>query len=144
MDERTIKQALKALIGLFIITGLVIVLFELSAPILPKSEDFAEKGIYEIVSIERYERAIFKSGSETNWILYYVDDQSLNKLDFSYSEMPEIEIEDTNTPVVVVGDEMGILGTKKEVYKIRASKEWLKKNITDNVNDWEFEGARNL
>ncbi len=98
---------------------------------LPKS--YVEKGTYEIVETEKYINPTFlRGGGKTYWIIYYVDGHSVKKLEFNYSDMPEIEIGDTKIPLLEVEDEISGTGTKKEVYKIRASKEWIKTNYTEN------------
>lgn len=133
MDEKTIGQTINALIVFILIIGFAIGLLELSAWVLPNLDDFTEKGTFELVSIEEYQSARYKRGSQTNWIVYYISEDSVKKFKFGYNDMPEVEISNTDTPLVVIGEKIDILGRKTEVYKIRVSKEWLKKNSTNDL-----------
>lgn len=138
MDEREVNKHLTMVMYFVLVIFFALISLNSFEDYLPKNGNYVEKGTYEIVGIEKYQSARCKSGSQTEWIYHYVDGQTLKKLKFDYDDLPEIEITDTEIPLIVIEDEIKVLGREK-VYKIRASNEWLKTHYSkvDEVGEIE-------
>lgn len=138
MDEKEENKHLTMVMCFVLFTFIALVLLNLFEDYLPKYGNYVEKGTYEIVGIEKYLGTRCREESQTYWIYHYIDGQTVKKIKFDYDDLPEIEIADTEIPLIVIEDEIKVLGREK-VYKIRASNEWLKTHYSkvDEVGEIE-------